>query len=389
MGSPSGGSRFPAEMFRMRASDYDFPQAGGEKYQRSQKARGREVREKGERNVDRILVVDDDVMNLRMAEHILKNSYEVISVSSGQEALDFLAQDVPDMILLDLHMPELNGLETMERIHVMDKVSEIPVIFLTADSERETEIKIFKAGAMDYIQKPFLAEVVLRRIGRLLELFHLQQSLQQEVDKKTQELKESSQRIQRLSEQIMLSLASAIDAKDTYTRGHSMRVAEYSRELARRMGKTAREVEDIYYIGLLHDIGKIGISNKIINKPGRLTEEEYNVIRSHPKIGAEILGNISELPDISIGAHWHHEHYDGTGYPDNLMGKEIPEVARIIGVADAYDAMSSRRSYRDVLPQEVVRGEIEKGKGTQFDPVIAEYMITMIDEDGGYKMREK
>ncbi len=389
MGSPSGGSRFPAEMFRMRASDYDFPQAGGEKYQRNQKARGREVREKGERNVDRILVVDDDVMNLRMAEHILKNSYEVISVSSGQEALDFLVQDVPDMILLDLHMPELNGLETMERIHAMDKVSEIPVIFLTADSERETEIKIFKAGAMDYIQKPFLAEVVLRRIGRLLELFHLQQSLQQEVDKKTQELKESSQRIQRLSEQIMLSLASAIDAKDTYTRGHSMRVAEYSRELARRMGKTAREVEDIYYIGLLHDIGKIGISNKIINKPGRLTEEEYNVIRSHPKIGAEILGNISELPDISIGAHWHHEHYDGTGYPDNLMGKEIPEVARIIGVADAYDAMSSRRSYRDVLPQEVVRGEIEKGKGTQFDPVIAEYMITMIDEDGGYKMREK
>lgn len=389
MGSPSGGSRFPAEMFRMRASDYDFPQAGGEKYQRNQKARGREVREKGERNVDRILVVDDDVMNLRMAEHILKNSYEVISVSSGQEALDFLALDVPDMILLDLHMPELNGLETMERIHAMDKVSEIPVIFLTADSERETEIKIFKAGAMDYIQKPFLAEVVLRRIGRLLELFHLQQSLQQEVDKKTQELKESSQRIQRLSEQIMLSLASAIDAKDTYTRGHSMRVAEYSRELARRMGKTAREVEDIYYIGLLHDIGKIGISNKIINKPGRLTEEEYNVIRSHPKIGAEILGNISELPDISIGAHWHHEHYDGTGYPDNLMGKEIPEVARIIGVADAYDAMSSRRSYRDVLPQEVVRGEIEKGKGTQFDPVIAEYMITMIDEDGGYKMREK
>ncbi len=339
--------------------------------------------------MDRILVVDDDIMNLRMAEHILKKSYEVISVSSGREALDFLAQDIPDMILLDLHMPEMNGLETMEKIHAIERVSEIPVIFLTADSERETEIKIFKAGAMDYIQKPFLAEVVLRRIGRLLELFHLQQSLQQEVDKKTQELKESSRRIQRLSEQIMMSLASAIDAKDTYTRGHSMRVAEYSRELAKRMGKNARELEDIYYIGLLHDIGKIGISNKIINKPGRLTEEEYNVIRSHPKIGAEILGNISELPDICIGAHWHHEHYDGTGYPDNLAGGEIPEVARIIGVADAYDAMSSRRSYRDVLPQEVVRGEIEKGKGIQFDPVIAEHMITMIDEDKEYKMREK
>ena len=168
--------------------------------------------------MDRILVVDDDLMNLKMAEHILKNEYEVITVSSGQEALNFLAQDIPDMILLDLHMPELNGLETLERIHTMEHAAEIPVVFLTADSERETEIEIFKAGAMDYIQKPFLAEVVLRRIGRLLELFHLQQSLQQQVDKKTQELKESSQRIRRLSEQVMLSLASAIDAKDTYTR---------------------------------------------------------------------------------------------------------------------------------------------------------------------------
>ncbi|MCI8300623.1 MAG: response regulator [Lachnospiraceae bacterium] len=339
--------------------------------------------------MDRILVVDDDIMNLKMAEHILKKNYEVILVSSGQEALDFLAQETTDMILLDLHMPELNGLETMERIQAMDQASEIPVIFLTADNERETEIKIFNAGAMDYIQKPFLAEVVLRRIGRLLELFHLQQSLQQEVEKKTGELRESSQRIQRLSEQIMMSLASVIDAKDTYTRGHSMRVAEYARELARRMGKTPRELDNIYYSGLLHDIGKIGVSNKIINKPGRLTEEEYNVMRAHPEIGAEILGNISELPDISIGAHWHHEHYDGSGYPDRLAGEEIPEVARIIGVADAYDAMASRRSYRDVLPQEVVRKEIEKAKGIQFDPVIAEYMIKMIEEDKEYKMREQ
>ncbi len=339
--------------------------------------------------MDRILVIDDDIMNLKMAEHILKKYYEVILVSSGQEALELLKRDVPDLILLDLHMPELNGLEVMEQLRAMEKVSEIPVVFLTADSERENENKIFKAGAMDYIQKPFLAEVVLRRIGRLLELFHLQQSLQQEVEKKTQELKESSMRIQRLSEQVMLSLASAIDAKDTYTRGHSVRVAEYSRELARRMGKTEREIGDIYYVGLLHDIGKIGISNKIINKPGRLTEEEYAVIQSHPAIGAEILGNISELPGISIGAHWHHEHYDGTGYPDGLAGDQIPETARIIGVADAYDAMSSRRSYRDVLSQQIIRSEIEKGKGTQFDPEIAECMIAMIDEDKEYKLREK
>lgn len=338
---------------------------------------------------DRILVIDDDEMNLKVAEFILRKKYEVISVSSGKKALEFLTVDVPDMILLDLHMPEMDGLEVLREIQKMEYMRDIPVVFLTADSERETEIKIFKAGAMDYIQKPFLAEVVLQRISRLLELYHLQKSLQHEVDKKTWELNESNRRMKRLSTQVMMSLASAIDAKDAYTKGHSMRVAEYSCELARRMGKSPQEVENIYYIGLLHDIGKIGIPNAIINKPGKLTDEEYAVIKSHPAIGAEILGNISELPDISIGAHWHHERYDGRGYPDGLAGIEIPEIARIIGAADAYDAMSSRRSYRDVLPQNIVRSEIEKGKGTQFDPVIAEYMLAMIDEDREYKLREQ
>jgi len=337
----------------------------------------------------RILVIDDDPMNLRMAEFILRRQYAVVCVSSGREALEFLEGNVPDMILLDLHMPEMNGIEVLERIHGMERMCDVPVVFLTADSDRETEARIFKAGAMDYIQKPFLAEVVLSRIGRLLELYHLQHSLQQEVEKKTQELQESSERIRRLSEQVMQSLASAIDAKDTYTKGHSVRVAKYSCELARRMGKTAQEVENIYYIGLLHDIGKIGIPNSIINKPSRLTEEEYAVIKSHPVIGAEILGNISELPDISIGARWHHERYDGKGYPDGLKGEEIPETARIIGAADAYDAMSSRRSYRDVLPQAEIRREIEKGKGTQFDPGIAEHVLAMIDEDVEYCLREQ
>ena len=338
---------------------------------------------------DRILVIDDDEMNLKIAEYILKKKYEVILMSSGKKALEFLTTDVPDMILLDLHMPELDGLSVLKEIQKMDYMQEIPIVFLTADSERETEIKIFKAGAMDYIQKPFLAEVVLQRIGRLLELYHLQKFLQQEVDRKTQELNESNRRIKKLSTQVMMSLASAIDAKDAYTKGHSVRVAEYSCELARRMGKNSQEIEDIYYIGLLHDIGKIGIPTAIINKPGKLTEEEYAVIKSHPTIGAEILGNISELPDISIGAHWHHERYDGQGYPDGLIGLQIPEIARIIGTADAYDAMSSRRSYRDVLPQNVVRDEIAKGKGTQFDPVIAKHMLAMIDEDKEYKLREQ
>ena len=142
-------------------------------------------------------------------------------------------------------------------------------------------------------------------------------------------------------------------------------------------------------MGLLHDIGKIGIPDRIINKDSKLTDEEFMAIRQHPAIGSDILKTIEQMPEIAVGARWHHERYDGRGYPDGLRGEMIPEPARIIGVADAYDAMTSKRSYRDVLPQEVVRGEIERGKGTQFDPYFADVMLQMIDEDIRYTMREK
>jgi putative two-component system response regulator len=214
------------------------------------------------------------------------------------------------------------------------------------------------------------------------------QELQKEVDKKTAQLREQNRKITNLIMQIMLTLANTIDAKDTYTRGHSVRVAEYSREIARRMGKTEEELQDIYYIGLLHDIGKIGIPDEIIKKSKQLTDQEYDIIKHHPTIGADILKDMTEIPNAAVGAHWHHERYDGTGYPDGLKGEEIPEMARIIGVADAYDAMASKRCYRDVLPQQEVREEIVKGRGVQFDPRIADIMLTMIDEDVDYQMRE-
>jgi putative two-component system response regulator len=166
-------------------------------------------------------------------------------------------------------------------------------------------------------------------------------------------------------------------------------VASYAKEIARRMGKSEQEQDTAYYIGLLHDIGKIGIPDSIINKPDKLTIEEYELIKDHPEIGADILKDMTEIPEASIGAHWHHERYDGKGYPDGLKGDEIPEYARIIGVADAYDTMSSKRSYRDVLPQDVVRKEIEAGRNTQFDPAIADILLQMIDEDTEYRMREK
>lgn len=337
----------------------------------------------------RVLVVDDDSMNLRFAQRMLGAYYEVTCVSSGIEALEFLKTTTPALALLDLHMPEMNGFQLLERIRLIPNGADLPVVFLTADNDRETEIQVFKAGALDYIQKPFVADVVLQRLNRILDLKRLQNSLQEEVERRTAELSESRRKVTNLSLQVVTTLASTIDAKDKYTNGHSRRVAKYSRELGRRMGKTPEELEEIYFIAMLHDIGKIGIPDAIINKTSKLSDEEYDTIKTHPGIGAEILKNISEMPNMEIGAHWHHERFDGKGYPDGLKGNEIPEIARIIAVADAYDAMTSRRSYRSALPQEVVRGEIVKGRGFQFDPQIADMMLDMIADDADYEMHDE
>ena len=188
---------------------------------------------------------------------------------------------------------------------------------------------------------------------------------------------------------VVASLADAIDAKDAYTNGHSRRVAEYSKEIAKRFGYDENAQSKVYMMGLLHDVGKIGVPDAVINKTGKLTDEEFEMIKAHPGIGSRILENIREMPELSAGARWHHERYNGRGYPDGLAGKDIPEEARIIAVADAYDAMSSNRSYRNTLPQEVIRGEIEKGKSGQFDPTFADIMLAMIDEDKDYNMRDK
>lgn len=335
-----------------------------------------------------VLVVDDDAMNLRMAERMMQDRFRVDCVKSGHLALEFLEKEIPNLILLDLHMPEMNGFEVMEQLKAEYRYRDIPVIFLTADNEREVEVKGFQMGALDFIAKPFIADIMLQRVSRILELERLRKHLQREVDRQTRLAEERRHKVERMAKQVIQTLASTIDAKDTYTNGHSVRVAEYSRELAKRLGRTRQQQEDIYYMGLLHDIGKIGIPDYIINKPGKLTEEEYEIIKTHPVVGSEILKNISEIPGIELGARWHHERYDGTGYPDGRQAEEISIEARIIGVADAYDAMTSKRSYRDILPQEEVRAELSKGIGTQFDPKIAKLMILMIDEDIEYNMRE-
>ena len=336
-----------------------------------------------------ILIVDDSGLNLRVAKEILEPQFEVYCVKSGPLALEFLKEKIPDLILLDLHMPQMNGFEVIEFIHRKEEWKDIPIIMLTADNDRETELHGFQLGVMDFITKPFVNEIMLRRVSRILELSRLQKNLQQEVEIQTRKAEARRRQVERLSEEIMRTLANTIDAKDKYTNGHSVRVATYSQEIAKRCGKSKDEQKRIFYMALLHDIGKIGIPDYIINKDSRLTDEEYFAIKRHPEIGGDILKSIEEMPDIMIGARWHHERYDGRGYPDGLKGEEIPEYARIIGVADAYDAMSSKRSYRGILGQDIVRKEIEKGKGTQFDPYFTDVMLQMIDDDIRYTMREK
>ncbi len=201
-------------------------------------------------------------------------------------------------------------------------------------------------------------------------------------------MEEERNNLELVFEQTAEALATAIDAKDTYTHGHSTRVAEYSERIARVAGWDENTCREVYYAALLHDVGKIGIPNEIINKDGKLTDDEYEVIKTHPVIGNQILSRISRSPYLSIGAHFHHERYDGKGYPERLKGEDIPALARIIAVADAYDAMTSKRSYRDPIPQQKVKEEIVKGLGTQFDPEFGKIMVRLIEADTGYEMQE-
>lgn len=191
-----------------------------------------------------------------------------------------------------------------------------------------------------------------------------------------------------LINQIITALSNAVEAKDLYTSGHSVRVAAYVREIMYRLGGDENQQTNAYYMGLLHDVGKIRVSDAIINKNGKLTDEEYEQIKLHTVAGYHMLKDVTVIPDLAMGARWHHERYDGNGYPNGLSGENIPLIARIISVADAYDAMTSNRSYRDGMSKQRVRSEIEKGMGTQFDPKIARIMLDMIDEDTDYEMKQ-
>lgn len=220
------------------------------------------------------------------------------------------------------------------------------------------------------------------------ELEVLQRALKISVEKKTLEARERREKLERLTNQMMRALVETIDAKDRYTSGHSARVARYSKMLAKKKGLPPEKCQQIFTLGLLHDIGKVGVPTSIINKPGKLTDKEFSQMKEHPIIGSAILEKVSLFPELRAGARWHHERPDGRGYPDGLFGEQIPLEAKIIAVADAYDAMTSSRSYRPPMEQAAVRDQISNGMDSQFDKEIASYMLELIDEDREYNLHE-
>lgn len=326
-----------------------------------------------------ILIVDDDRLTLSTAQNLLGSEYKVVAVNSGRQAYKYLERHVPDLILLDINMPEISGFEVMESLQKDPRWCKIPVIFLTADRSVETEIECFRVGACDFISKPFEPKIMLSRIRSTIELDGYRKDLQRRLDEKTREM-------ERITIQAIMTVANTVDAKDDYTKGHSMRVAAYSELLAQRLGWKEEDIQNIYYVAMLHDVGKIGVPDAVLNKPFKLTDLEFRLIKGHTIMGAEILKDFKMFPNVSTGAKYHHERYDGKGYPEGLKGESIPLMARVIGLVDSYDAMTSNRVYRRRLNDETVMQELERGKGSQWDPEMVDIFVQLIKEGALEKM---
>lgn len=320
-----------------------------------------------------ILIVDDDRLTLSTAQNLLGDTYKVIAVNSGKQAYKYLDRHTPDLILLDINMPEISGFEVMSALQADLRWRKIPVIFLTADRSADTEVECFRVGACDFITKPFEPQIMLSRIKSTLELDGYRKDLQRRLDEKTREM-------ERITIQAIMTVANTVDAKDDYTKGHSLRVAAYAELLTQRLGWSEDDVQNAYYVAMLHDVGKIGVPDAVLNKPFKLTDLEFRLIKNHTIMGAEILKDFKMFPNVDVGAKYHHERYDGKGYPEGLKAESIPLIARIIALVDSYDAMTSNRVYRRRLNDDIVMQELESGKGSQWDPDLVDIFMELIKE---------
>src|SRR5262245_30551698 len=308
-----------------------------------------------------ILVVDDDPMIVDVLTRFLaREGYSVITAGNGVEALEQVQRHQPDLILLDVTMPEMDGFTACRRLKDDERTALIPITMLTGLDDREHRMRGIEAGADDFLTKPFEQSILRARIRSQLRLKRLTDQLEH-------------------TENVIFMLAQAVEAKDTYTEGHLRRLRSYGEQLASAYGLEYDDVRAVRYGGILHDIGKIGVSESILLKPGPLNDDEVVQLRRHPEIGARIVSQMRFAREVGPIILAHHEHWDGSGYPHGLRGEEIPIGARIITIVDAYDAMTTNRPYRAALGSDQVIKRLHAGRGTQFDPSVLDVFLTLLD----------
>lgn len=317
-----------------------------------------------------ILIVDDEENNLQLLKRTFRGEYNILVAHNGLEALDVVKQNADKIALIvsDQKMPEMEGTEFLKRVNETNP--QIVKILLTGHVGTDIIVSaINDCNLFQYVLKPFEPEELKIAVQSGIEKYSMAENNQAYY----KELKE-------LFYKTIRAISNALDTKDSYTNGHSLRVTLYSMILARELNLDNTYLEDIEIAGLLHDIGKIAMPKNILCKNGRLTDEEFFVMKSHPTRGEKIVINIKKLHIIAEWVKSHHEKYDGTGYPDGLKGEEIPLPGRIIALADTYDAMTSTRPYRTALSHEVAMSEIKRCAGTQFDPKLAELFVKLSDK---------
>jgi putative two-component system response regulator len=288
-----------------------------------------------------------------------REGYDVVTAANGREALEQVEQEQPDLILLDVTMPELDGFEVCQRLKEDERTALIPITMLTGLDDREHRTRGIEAGADDFLSKPFEQSILRARIRSQLRLKRLTDQLEH-------------------TEGVIFMLAAAVEAKDAYTEGHLKRLRSYSEQLAVACELAPSEVRAVRYGGILHDIGKIGVDEAIIRKPGPLTPDEIVQMRRHPEIGAQIISKMRFAREVAPIISGHHEYWNGSGYPLGLSGEDIPIGARIITIVDAYDAMTTDRPYRAALSGEEVVRRLTDGRGTQFDPEMLDVFLSLI-----------
>lgn len=339
---------------------------------------------------EKILLVDNDEdITSMLSVTLIQEGYHCDTAYSASEALSLLRKNAEEpfhLVLTDLIMPVMDGIELIE--HIQRHFTGIGIVVISAEKNLKMAVEAMRKGALDFITKPFQFDVVIPRIRKALERIRLerenreyQQFLEEKIENRTAALIEKHRSLQKLFINTVEAIARAIEARDPYTEGHSKRVAKYCARVAMKMNVESEDIQDIQIAGLLHDVGKIGIADSILMKPSRLSIAEYEAIKEHPLISLKIIEPIPELKKVKDYIKYHHEEWDGTGYPEGLKAENIPLGARILAVADAFDTMWIGRQYHAAWDLEKVIKEFEKNKGTQFDPKVVDAFVDLIRED--------